>query len=59
MSMTDNVPAITIIERIIKGSMKGFVGLYVNLLSHSKDKRKDDKTITTRNTVSLVSIVYL
>lgn len=39
--------------------MKGFVGLYVNLLSHWKDRRKDDRTITTRNTVSLVSIVYL
>ncbi|AKB39409.1 hypothetical protein MSMAW_0418 [Methanosarcina mazei WWM610] len=47
------------IDMIIKGSIKGFSGLYVNLLSHSKDRRKDDRTITIRNTVSLVSIIYL
>jgi hypothetical protein len=55
MSITANVPTRTITERIIRG----FVGLYSNLLSHSKDRRKDDRTITTRNIVSLVSIVYL
>ncbi|UWJ21786.1 hypothetical protein MSMAT_0529 [Methanosarcina mazei TMA] len=59
MSMRDNVPVRTMIDMIIKGSIKGFSGLYVNLLSHSKDRRKDDRTITIRNTVSLVSIIYL